>query len=389
MGEIEVKFIPELSWTERDLPQYERTKHVHGIHPYLGKFVPQIVDFFLERYFRKGSFVLDPFVGSGTTVIEANTHSMNSAGIDVSEFNILLCKVKISEYDLQLLKYEFKDIVRRVKILVDRKSSQNVIEDFLDDNPLTDTHAATEIRESSEYLKKWFHKDALLPMLYFRDLIPNYHYQDALKILLSRVARSSRMIPHFQLDFPSKPYVEDYYCHKHKRICHPTRDALGFMTRYSEDTFNRIASFQKLRTHSPIELVHGDSRIIKLPHCDGVITSPPYIGLIDYHDQHRYAYELLGLRDKSESEIGAKRLKNGKAARSAYQDSIAKVIKRLADSTDGPIIFVVNDKYELYEAICEDAGVEIKERLKRKVDRRTGRRSNGDFAEDIIVMGTN
>ena len=28
---------------------------------------------------------------------------------------------------------------------------------------------------------------------------------------------------------------------------------------------------------------------------DAVLTSPPYPGLIDYHEQHRYAYELLGL----------------------------------------------------------------------------------------------
>ena len=38
---------------------------------------------------------------------------------------------------------------------------------------------------------------------------------------------------------------------------------------------------------------------------DGVLTSPPYPGLIDYHEQHRYAYELLGLDDRRELEVGA------------------------------------------------------------------------------------
>ena len=33
----------DLSWSERDLPERERTKHVHRLHPYLGKFVPQLV----------------------------------------------------------------------------------------------------------------------------------------------------------------------------------------------------------------------------------------------------------------------------------------------------------------------------------------------------------
>jgi hypothetical protein len=34
----------ELSWSEAELPQVERTKHVHGLHPYLGKYVPEDVD---------------------------------------------------------------------------------------------------------------------------------------------------------------------------------------------------------------------------------------------------------------------------------------------------------------------------------------------------------
>src|SRR5437879_9018695 len=51
----------ELSWSERDLPERERTKHVHRLHPYLGKFVPQLVEAMLERYLPRGRRVLDPF----------------------------------------------------------------------------------------------------------------------------------------------------------------------------------------------------------------------------------------------------------------------------------------------------------------------------------------
>ena len=52
-----------LSWSERELPERERTKHVHRLHPYLGKFVPQLVEALLERYVRPGGRVLDPFAG--------------------------------------------------------------------------------------------------------------------------------------------------------------------------------------------------------------------------------------------------------------------------------------------------------------------------------------
>jgi hypothetical protein len=59
----------------------ERTKHVHRLHPYKGKFIPQLVEYFLddhtdefkkEVYFQKGDIVLDPFCGSGTTLVQAN-----------------------------------------------------------------------------------------------------------------------------------------------------------------------------------------------------------------------------------------------------------------------------------------------------------------------------
>ncbi|GEM_PF-3505243 len=33
-----------------------RTKHVHRLHPYLGKFIPQLVEMFLRRYFEKNQF---------------------------------------------------------------------------------------------------------------------------------------------------------------------------------------------------------------------------------------------------------------------------------------------------------------------------------------------
>ena len=49
--------------------EYERTKHVHRLHPYLGKFIPQLVEVFLKHYFKKGDSILDPFMGSGTTLI--------------------------------------------------------------------------------------------------------------------------------------------------------------------------------------------------------------------------------------------------------------------------------------------------------------------------------
>ena len=76
-------------------------------------------------------------------------------------------------------------------------------------------------------------------------------------------------------------------------------------------------------------MLHGDARELELggPY-DGVVTSPPYPGLIDYHEQHRYAYELLGLDDRRERELGAAARGTSKAAIEEYTAGIAAVLAR-------------------------------------------------------------
>src|SRR3990172_11360874 len=91
--EVTPKTRPEalnLNWREKDLPERIRTKHVHRLHPYLGKFVPQLVEIFLRKY--QPRMVCDPFCGSGTTLVEASALGIHSVGADVSEFNCLLSR---------------------------------------------------------------------------------------------------------------------------------------------------------------------------------------------------------------------------------------------------------------------------------------------------------
>jgi hypothetical protein len=207
-------------------------------------------------------------------------------------------------------------------------------------------------------------------------------------VILARAARSARRTTHFDLDFPAAPQLEPYWCHKHKRECRPVETAVQFLRRYTLDTLTRVREFATARAPAcGATVIHGDAREHRYRRTfDGVITSPPYPGFIDYHEQHRYAYELLGLDDRRELELGAGSAGTSRAALEAYSAGIAAALANTADSlrAGAPVIVVVNDRRDLYPNILDRAGLRLEERFRRHVNRRTGRRA-GEFFEDVLV----
>ena len=365
-----------LNWTEKQLPERERTKHVHRIHPYLGKYIPQLVEIFLRKYFAAGTTVLDPFSGSGTTLVQANELGVHSIGCDVSAFNVMINRVKTQRYEVQRLKREVSDIMDRTARLTKQDDSS-----LFDDAP-----EAVSADAGNEYLQDWFAPRALEELLAFRALIPEYEYQEFLKVVLSRSARSARRTTHFDLDFPKKPVTEPYHCYKHGRVCAPTEVAYKFLVRYCADGVRRVEEFSRLRTSARVQCLHGDSRDIKFPRLDGVITSPPYVGLIDYHEQHRYAYELLDLEDNGAREIGPASQGQSKSAQAAYARDMTAVFRNVAQRVraGGRLIVVAGDRHGLYPDILSGAGLAHEATLKRHVNRRTGRRGS-EFYESIFI----
>src|SRR5439155_2700146 len=87
-----------------------------------------------------------------------------------------------------------------------------------------------------------------------------------------------------------------------------------------------------------------------------------------------------------ELELGAAAGGTSRAALAAYVDGVAAVLRGVAPALrpGAPVVIVVNDRRDLYPAILERAGLRLEERLRRHVNRRTGRRS-GEFYEDVLV----
>jgi SAM-dependent methyltransferase len=353
----------DLSWSERELPERVRTKHVHRLHPYLGKYVPQLVEELFRRHVPARGRVLDPFAGSGTTLVQALESGLDSVGVDIAAFNCLLMNVKTGGHNPFRLEHDLRDALARFE------------------------RGEGDARGATAYVRRWFAPDARAQLLRFHSLAGEYEHADVLRVVLTRAARSARRTTHFDLDFPKAPQVEPYWCHKHRRECRPVDHAEHFVRRYTLDTLTRLKEFARVRSRKSAVVLHGDARTLALRGpFDAVVTSPPYPGLIDYHEQHRYAYELLGLDDLREQEIGAAARGTSKAALSAYVDGISEVLGACAEvlKPGGRVVIVVNDRRKLYPEILSRSGLVLEQRYQRHVNRRTGRRA-GEYFEDVLV----
>jgi len=459
----------QLSWKEKlgddidwhlSFEQYkeaETTKHVHRLHPYKGKFIPQLVEYFLddhtdefkkEIYFKKGDIVLDPFCGSGTTLVQANELKMHAIGVDISRFNSLISNVKIGKYDLEDLKNELKNITNLLsRFIIDsntvkfervllaelaifnnkyfpspefkRKVRENIVDEesygkekeleFLKIYEKLVKDFGIELKQngSENFLDKWYLKHVRAEIDFVFDLIKKIKNPSTKKvatIILSRTIRSCRATTHSDLATLVEPITKTYYCSKHGKICKPLFSILSWWERYSKDTIKRIAEFESLRTDTYQHCFTGDSRTINLfdvvektnpdfakqlrnEKISGIFTSPPYVGLINYHEQHEYAYDLFGFERHDELEIGPLFKGQGKEAKESYVNGIVDVLNNckrfLVDNYN--IFLVANDKYNLYPLIADKAGMKIVQQFKRPVLNRT-EKDKGAYSESIFHL---
>jgi hypothetical protein len=320
----------------------------------------------LDRYV-EGGRVLDPFAGSGTTLVQALESGLDATGVDIAAFNALLMRVKVGKYDLERLR---SDLVAVHQSAVELRGGERYP------------------RAASTYARDWFAPAAANELLAFRSLVGDLEHADVLRVVLARAARSARRTTHFDLEFPRRPQLEEYWCHKHRRTCRPVVRAAPFLARYALDTLARIEEFDAVRAPARrANVIHADARAVDLggPY-DGVITSPPYPGLIDYHAQHSYAYDLLGLEERGEDELGTAWRGTSRAALRSYCEGVASILARARDALapKAPVLIVGNDRRDLYPGILELAGLRLRERLERHVNRRTGRRA-GEYFESVLV----
>jgi hypothetical protein len=167
---------------------------------------------------------------------------------------------------------------------------------------------------------------------------------------------------------------------------------------YSADTVRRITEFGRVRKPASSVVIEGDARTLRLGDelrhakgfgrrmIQGIVTSPPYVGQIDYHEQHRYAYELFGIQRRDGLEIGPKTRGKGARAQERYvKDMIDSLVNAAtAMSRDASVLLVANDRLGLYPRIFEEAGLRIEKSFERPVEDRT-ERDKRPYSETVFL----
>ena len=106
----EIRTVVDRSWNfEKADTKYSN----HGFHSYPAMMIPQIARRLIEEYGKDSKTLLDPFMGSGTALLEAKLHPNfeKAYGIDINPLAILVGKVKTTPIDYELLKTAFLNII--------------------------------------------------------------------------------------------------------------------------------------------------------------------------------------------------------------------------------------------------------------------------------------
>lgn len=114
VGTLSEKKILDTSWDfKNDLTKYA----THGFHTYPAMMIPQIAKRLIKLYGGNSKVLLDPFMGSGTALVEAtlNENFKKCYGIDINPLALLIAKVKTTPIDTQILSDILTQIISKTK----------------------------------------------------------------------------------------------------------------------------------------------------------------------------------------------------------------------------------------------------------------------------------
>lgn len=266
----------------------ENTSYLtHSLHPYPAKFPPQLPKKILEDYAIKGQTVLDPFCGSGTTLVEARIFGANAIGVDVNGLSVLLSQVKatpLTDQQFSIVQSFISKIENEISKWKSEKRPQIKIKEI----------------EGQEH---WFQNNVSEEITFLLNEISEQSdndIQNFLKIVLSSIiVRVSNQDSDTRFAAIEKNVINGY--------------TLETFCKKAKEYNSRMAEFSEL-IHNSTELrvYNADSRnlnFIQDNSIDIIITSPPYANTYDYYLYHKFRKRWLDLDVKfaQYNEIGSRR----------------------------------------------------------------------------------
>lgn len=261
---------------------FDQSKFSHGIHKYPAKFFPELPRWFVHRYSKEGDWVLDPFMGSGTTNVECLLSGRHSVGIDVDPFARLVAKVKTTPLNASELKTANEVLLEQVICYEPTLVRDDEIPQF-------------------PYRDMWFKPEILRELTYIKRLIETMtvseNLRDFYKVCLSSIIRTVSNAD----DSFTKPTISS----KVKKEVYPSlalRKFIETLLIYTPRVMTVAEHALQARVEIPVgsdarRILYGDKSF------DLAVTSPPYSNALDYSRTHQLELYWLGFVEGSINEL--------------------------------------------------------------------------------------
>lgn len=304
-----MKLIEKLTYYT-DLDSTDSSAYTHGIHPYPAKFIPELPREIIQECTKERNVILDPFCGSGTTLLEACIAGRKSIGIDSNPVATLISRAKTTALTGEELE--------RIEILIAR-----LIEiDYL-------SVRASWI-PSTPNLNHWFQPNVITELSWLKQFILD-NSQGNLQTFLLCVFSSIVVNV-------SNQESNTRYAAIEKNFTDGT--VISAFLRKLKQESRRIAQISKMRTvikNTP-KIIHGSTDMISsdlVPNnsVDIVITSPPYANSYDYYLYHKWRMAWLGydIKKAQDDEIGSRHEHSSKKAPiSVFENKMIPVMRNIS-----------------------------------------------------------
>lgn len=115
------------SWSFRDLSRLQTSYITHDYHRYPTKFIPQLASRVIKEDSNVGDLICDPFVGSGTTLIEAIVNGRRAYGTDINPVSVLISKAKTTPIDPLFLQQQASSLLAKIKSSIANRYGQMLL----------------------------------------------------------------------------------------------------------------------------------------------------------------------------------------------------------------------------------------------------------------------